>query len=120
MLFTLERLTRTNRYGQLSLLTFIPLMGMSQVVEKFVKNPSKAQKVVTMTIHDVAHYTDEEKARIVESYPEHEREARAKGITTMSRGRIFQISEATLKCQPFACPNHFYVINGQDFSWDYP
>jgi hypothetical protein len=86
---------------------------MSQVVEKFIKNPSKAQKVVTMTIHDAEHYTDEERERIIESYPEHEREARAKGIPTMGSGRIFQIPEETLKCQPFACPDHFYVINGQ-------
>jgi hypothetical protein len=44
-----------------------------------------------MTIHDAEHYTDEERERIIESYPEHEREARAKGIPTMGSGRIFQI-----------------------------
>lgn len=115
-----EGLTRTNKYGQFSLLTFTPLMGMSQVVEKFIKNPSKAQKVVTMTIHDAEHYTDAERERIIESYPEHEREARAKGIPTMGSGRIFQIPEETIKCQPFECPDHFYVINGQDFGWDHP
>lgn len=32
-----------NKYGQFSILTFTPLMGMSTVVEKFLKNPSKAQ-----------------------------------------------------------------------------
>lgn len=95
-----EGLTRTNKYGQFSILTFTPLMGMSTVVEKFLKNPSKAQKVVNMTIYDADHYTEEEKERIVASYPEHEREARARGIPTMGSGRIYQIPEESIKCQP--------------------
>ncbi|MEX3002698.1 terminase large subunit domain-containing protein [Serratia fonticola] len=115
-----EGLTRTNKYGQFSLLTFTPLMGMSAVVIKFLKNPSKAQKVVTMTIADAKHYSEEERERIIASYPEHERDARSKGIPTMGSGRIFQIPEETLKCQPFECPDHFYVINGMDFGWDHP
>ena len=58
-------------------------MGMSDVVTKFLKNPSKSQKVVNMTIYDAEHYTDEQKEQIIASYPEHEREARARGIPTM-------------------------------------
>ncbi len=69
-----EGLTRTNKYGQFSILTFTPLMGMSDVVTKFLKNPSKSQKVVNMTIYDAEHYTDEQKEQIIASYPEHERE----------------------------------------------
>jgi phage terminase large subunit-like protein len=115
-----EGLTRTNKYGQFSILTFTPLMGMSDVVTKFLKNPSKNQKVVTMTIYDADHYSEAERDKIIASYPEHEREARAKGIPTMGSGRIFQIPEETLKCQPFECPDHFYVINACDFGWDHP
>lgn len=115
-----EGLTRTNKYGQFSILTFTPLMGMSAVVTKYLKNPSTMQKVISMTIYDADHYTDEEKAKIVASYPEHEREARARGIPTMGSGRIFQIPEEAIKCQPFECPEHFYVINGMDFGWDHP
>ncbi|MBJ2625547.1 terminase, partial [Salmonella enterica subsp. enterica serovar Agona] len=111
---------RTNKYGQFSILTFTPLMGMSDVVTKFLKNPSKSQKVVNMTIYDAEHYTDEQKEQIIASYPEHEREARARGIPTMGSGRIFQIPEETIKCQPFECPDHFYVIDAQDFGWNHP
>lgn len=95
-------------------------MGMSDVVTKFLKNPSKSQKVVNMTIYDAEHYTDDQKEQIIASYPEHEREARARGIPTMGSGRIFQIPEETIKCQPFECPDHFYVIGGMDFGWDHP
>ena len=34
--------------------------------------------VVTMTIDDAEHYTPEQRAAIVASYPAHEREARAR------------------------------------------
>ena len=53
-----EGLTRTNKYGQFPILTFTPLMVMSEVVIKFIKEPSKHQKVVNMTIYDADHYTD--------------------------------------------------------------
>jgi len=115
-----EGLTRTNKYGQFSMLTFTPLMGMSQVVEKFVLNPSENQCVVNMTIEEAEHYTPEERKKIIASYPEHEREARAKGIPTVGSGRIFQIPEEMIKCQPLRCPDHWYVIDGQDFGWDHP
>lgn len=115
-----EGLTRTNKYGQFSLLTFTPLMGMSSVVTKFLKDPSRYQKVVTMTIDDALHYTPEQREQIIASYPEHEREARAKGIPTLGSGRIFQIPESMVKCQPFQCPDHFYVIDAIDFGWDHP
>ncbi|HHA2025518.1 TPA: terminase family protein [Enterobacter ludwigii] len=115
-----EGLTRTNKYGQFSLLTFTPLMGMSSVVTKFLKNPSRFQKVVTMTIDHALHYTPEQREQIKEGYPEHEREARSNGTPTLGSGRIFQIPEAMIKCQPFECPPHYWVINGLDFGWDHP
>ena len=76
--------------------------------------------VVTMTIDDVDHYTADEKASIVASYPEHEREARAKGVPTMGSGRIFPISESSISVEAFAIPNHWPLIGGFDFGWDHP
>ena len=49
--------------------------------------------VVSMTIDDVDHYTAEDKARIIASYPAHEREARTKGIPTMGSGKVFPVEE---------------------------
>ena len=115
-----EGLTRTNTFGQFSILTFTPLMGMSSVVIKFLKNPSKFQKVINMRLADAEHYTAAEKEQIEASYPEHEREARTNGLPTLGSGRIFQIPETLIRCQPFECPDHFYVINGVDFGWNHP
>lgn len=76
--------------------------------------------VTTMTIYDVDHYSPEERAQIIASYPAHEREARAKGIPTLGSGRIFPIEEDAIKVNPFKIPSHWPRINGMDFGWDHP
>ena len=75
---------------------------------------------MSMTIDDVDHYTDEEKARIIASYPAHEREARTKGIPTMGSGRIFPVEEALITVEPMSIPRHWVQIIGIDFGWDHP
>lgn len=76
--------------------------------------------VTTMTIYDVDHYSPEERAQIIASYPAHEREARAKGIPTLGSGRIFPIEEEAIKVNPFKIPSHWVRINGVDFGYDHP
>lgn len=115
-----EGLTRTNATGGMAYMTFTPLLGMSDVVMRFMNEESPDRIVVSMTIDDVEHYTPEERARIVASYPAHEREARAKGIPTLGSGRIFPIEEESIKVQPFQIPSHWPRINGIDFGWDHP
>lgn len=73
-----------------------------------------------MTIDDVDHYTAEEKARIVASYPAHEREARARGVPIMGSGRVFPVTEEAIKIDPVPIPPHWVQINGVDFGWDHP
>jgi len=115
-----EGLTRTNKAGQFAFMTYTPLKGMSMVTHKFYNKPSRNQVLVSMTIYDVDHYTDEEKERIVDSYPDHERDARAKGIPVLGSGRVFLIPEEDLMEDPFEIPSHFAQINGLDFGWDHP
>lgn len=76
--------------------------------------------VISMTIDDVEHYSDEEKARIIASYPAHEREARAKGIPTMGSGRVFPIAEDLISIEPKPIPRHWAQIIGLDFGVDHP
>lgn len=76
--------------------------------------------MVTMTIDDAEHYTPEQRAAIVASYPAHEREARAKGIPTLGSGRIFPAPEDDIKVAPFQVPGYWPRINGLDFGWDHP
>lgn len=115
-----EGITRTNATGGLIRLTFTPLKGMSDVVARYILEESDDREVVRMTIDDAGHYTDEEKARIIASYPPHEREARTKGIPSMGSGRIFPIEEEQILCEPCEIPSYWPQIIGVDFGWDHP
>lgn len=116
-----EGLTRTNKSGQHSFMTYTPLLGMSEVTHEFYEEPSENQIVINMTIDDVDHYTDKEKKIIVDSYPEYERDARAKGIPTLGSGRVFTIAEEKISEDSILeIPKHWYLLNGLDFGWTDP
>ena len=115
-----EVLTRTNATKGIVWITFTPLLGMSEVVRLFLQTPTPERSDTNMTIEDVGHYTPEERAAIIASYPAHEREARAKGIPTLGSGRIFPISESLITVPAFTLPDHFPRLAGTDFGWDHP
>jgi phage terminase large subunit-like protein len=115
-----EGLTRTNATQGIVWLTFTPLLGMSDVVKRFLVDKVAGTHVTIMTIYDALHYTDEQRAAIIASYPAHEREARAMGIPTLGSGRIFPVPEDSIKEQAFAIPAHWPRICGLDFGWDHP
>lgn len=115
-----EGLTRTNATGGLAMMTFTPLQGMSDTVKRFVMEEAPDRAKVTMTINDAEHYTDEQRAAIIASYPAHERDARAKGIPMLGSGRIFPVADEDIKVEPFAIPAHWVQIGGMDFGYDHP
>ncbi|GAA5785669.1 terminase large subunit domain-containing protein [Chitiniphilus shinanonensis] len=115
-----EGITRTNASGGPVIVTFTPLKGMSRVVARFLLEESQDRTVVNMTIDDAEHYTPEQRATIIASYPAHEREARTKGTPTLGSGRIFPVAEEVVKCEPFKIPAHWVRICGLDFGWDHP
>lgn len=120
----LEGITRTNATGGSIAVTFTPLKGMSTVVARFIMpgedEGAKYRTVTTMTIDDADHYSAEERARIIASYPAHEREARTKGVPSLGSGRIFPVSEESITVAPFEIPKHWVQIGGLDFGWDHP
>lgn len=115
-----EGLTRTNATGGITYMTFTPLLGMSDVVKRFLLDKPKGTGVTTMTIDDAEHYTQEQRDAIIASYPAHEREARTKGIPTLGSGRIFPLPDEALEIDAFEIPAHWVQICGIDFGWDHP
>ena len=115
-----EALTRTNATGGIVFVTFTPLLGMSQVVKRYLTEKPEGTTVIRMTIDDAEHYTPEERARIIAAYPEHEREARTKGIPMLGSGAVFPVAESAISVAPFEIPAHWARINGIDFGWDHP
>lgn len=115
-----EGLTRTNVVLGPVLLTMTPLLGMSDVVRRLLLVKPAGSIVISMTIEDAEHYSPEQRAAIIASYPEHEREARTKGVPTLGSGRIFPLAEQTIRFDAFAFPEHWPRIAGMDFGWEHP
>jgi phage terminase large subunit-like protein len=115
-----EGLTRTAATGGLVFLTFTPLLGMSEVVSRFLQEPSPDRHVTRMTIEEAPHIGLAERARILAGYRPHEREARARGVPQLGSGAVFPVSESALLVEPFAIPRHWPQIAGLDFGWDHP
>jgi phage terminase large subunit-like protein len=99
--------------------TFTPLKGMSEVVERLMLGLGGAADV-NMTIDDAEHIPAEDRARIVASFPEHEREARAHGIPILGSGRVFPVAEEDLRVDALPIPSHWALIAAIDFGWDHP
>jgi hypothetical protein len=78
------------------------------------------RSIVRMTIEDAEHYTAAQRASIIASYPEHERDARVKGMPTLGSGRVFPIADEKIMVDAFTIPADWAQINGLDFGWDHP
>lgn len=115
-----EGLTRTNATGGIAWMTFTPLMGMSEVVCRFLTQENADRAVTTMTIEDAGHYSPAKRAQIIAAYPAHEREARAKGIPTLGSGRIFPVEEAMIAVDQIRPEPFWPALGAMDFGWDHP
>jgi hypothetical protein len=76
--------------------------------------------VTRMTLEDAEHYTPEQRAAIISSYPEHERDARTKGVPQLGSGLVFPLADELITTDPISIPRHWARINGLDFGWDHP
>lgn len=116
-----EAVTRTNTTTGPVFLTFTPLLGMSSVVIRFLQEGRRDCNVVQMTIDDVGHYTEAQKRMIIDQYPEHEREARTKGIPFLGSGRVFPVAQSVIAEQPLvSVPAHWKQLIGMDFGYEHP
>jgi len=106
--------------GGRGILTFTPENGRTELVVKFMDDPSKDQYIQRATWDDAYHLTEETKESLLEQYPEWQRDMRTQGLPLLGAGLIYDISNKDIACDAFECPPHWYVINGMDFGWDHP
>lgn len=115
-----EALTRTNVTGGPVFTVFTPLKGMSETVRRALIEKPPSMHVTNMTIHDAEHYTPEEREAIIAAWPEHERDARARGIPMLGSGRVLPVADSEMSCEPFSIPSYWARINGLDLGIDHP
>lgn len=115
-----EGLTRTNATDGIVWLAFTPLLGMSEVVRRFLTEDNPDRSDTNMTLEDAEHISPEQRAKIIASYAPHEREARTKGTPFLGSGRIFPVSEDDISVDAFPIPAHWLQLGALDFGWDHP
>jgi phage terminase large subunit-like protein len=106
-----EMLFRTMTTGGITIVTFTPLQGMSNVVAGFLTPPNEEAKKFKTVINagwdHVPHLTEDAKAHLLATTPPFQRDARSKGIPQLGAGAIYQFSEDALKVNPFELPRHY-------------
>ncbi len=119
-----ECLIRTMTNNGLILLTFTPLLGVSEVVLSFVPGgsyeaiaPDASRYVVMAGWDDVPHLSAEAKAELLESIPPFQRDARSKGIPQLGAGAIYPVPETDITVEDFAIPDHWPRAYGLDVGW---
>lgn len=114
-----EATTRLATTNGVLMVTFTPLLGQTALVMHF-QNAGPGVYLGCSTWNDVGHLTEKMKDELIQSYPDHEVQSRTQGVPMMGEGRIFTVSEADIKCQPFEIPKHYARLCGIDFGIDHP
>jgi len=119
-----ECLLRTMTNNGMLMLTFTPLLGMSEVVLTFLPGgrleaQAEGSKFVVMaTWDDAPHLTKESKEELWKSIPPFQRDARSKGIPQLGSGAIYPVPESDLLVEPFKLPDFWPRGYGMDVGWN--
>lgn len=106
--------------GGRGILTFTPENGRTQLVTKFMDDPSGGQIFRMAGWDDAPHLSEDTKTKLMESFPAHQRDMRTKGTPMLGHGRIYDLAEEFVTCDAFPIPKHWKVINGLDLGWSHP
>lgn len=67
--------------------------------------------------HDVPHLSKRQQDELLDAFPLHERDARAKGVPMLGSGRIYPVDEKLLIVDPFPIPSYWPRAYGFDVGW---
>jgi phage terminase large subunit-like protein len=115
-----ECLLRTMTTNGMVMLTFTPLMGVTDIVRDFLldQENDSGKFVVQATWYDVPHLSDAAKSELLASIPPYQREARSKGVPQLGSGAIYQVPESDIVVSDFAIPDYFPRAYGFDVGWN--
>lgn len=111
--------TRVVVKGGMVLFTRTPLFGHSGIVRHFMGG-KEGIWYQNVTWDDAPHMTAEMKRAAEMSYPEHERDARTKGVPMLGSGAVYAVAQSLYTCEAFPIPPHWRRICGIDFGIDHP
>lgn len=74
--------------------------------------------LVTAGWSDVPHIDEVEAKKLLDSCPEHLKEARQFGTPNIGEGAIFPYKWEDISCEPFQIPAHFFIGYALDVGWN--
>ncbi len=113
-----EAQTRVLTSNGIVMVTFTPLLGVTELVEHFMTGGAGIY-LKSASWDDAPHLKKEDRDRLAASYRSHERDARTKGIPMMGEGAIFPIADDRITVDPFNIPGHWARIKGCDFGFEH-
>lgn len=119
-----ECLLRTMTNNGIIMLTFTPLLGMSETVLSFlpggkIEEQYEGSKLVVMaTWDDAPHLSEEVKKELWNAIPPFQRDARSKGVPQLGSGAIFPVPESDIVVKDFELPSHWPRGYGLDVGWN--
>lgn len=106
--------TRTATTGGLVTITATPENGLTQLVHKFMEDRSGYLYYQNATWDDAPHLTEENKQELLASFPEWQRDMRARGIPLMGEGLVYPVAEADIRIDPIEIPSHWRRVCAVD------
>jgi phage terminase large subunit-like protein len=115
-----ECLLRTMTLNGILILTFTPLLGLTDIVRDFLaeREQETGKYTVQATWDDAPHLTAEAKDELWKSIPPYQREARSKGIPTLGSGAIYPVAEADIVVPDSEIPAHYPRAYALDVGWN--
>ena len=121
-----ENLLRTMTTDGLLMLTFTPLLGLSETVLQFLPDgqlpdgpQTDSKYVVNAGWDDVPHLSAAQKTEFLAAIPPYQRDARSRGLPMLGSGVIFPVPEAEYLVEPFELPAHWRRVYGLDVGWNW-
>ncbi len=120
-----ECLLRTMTGDNILMMTFTPLMGLTQLLQNYYGGEfrvadgeiSPGKHAVNVTWDDSPHLSAEVREELYNSLPPHQREARTKGIPSLGAGLIYPVPESSFVIDPFSIPKHYKKLFALDVGW---
>lgn len=89
-------------------------MGLSELVDLFMKDTSGYLYFQNATWDDAPHLTEAIKKELLKSIPDYQKEMRSRGLPVLGEGLIYSVSESSIACEPFEIPSHWRRVCGID------
>jgi phage terminase large subunit-like protein len=102
--------------------TFTPLLGMSDMVRRFLEDESddaeKTRVVIQAGWGDVPHLDEKEKSDLAKNTPPYQVRARTEGEPALGAGAVYPFDETAIAVDPFPIPEFWPRAYGLDVGWE--